>query len=561
MLDPRILRALNAQRQQAESRKTFYETVTKVMLHDKEWLKRKRIVVCCDGTSSDDIQPSNRTNVALIHHALKDLSDDGVEQKTYYIPGCGTGHNWWLNLNNARTGNDMPNKILEAYLKISSVYESTYDQIFLVGFSRGAHIAKCVARFIHDFGILRKAPDTTAKQYSESVERYFNLWLASLTKLANDDVELSVEVDPKDEELLIRNARIRACALFDTVDTMLKVVPFSTSSMLFTPNKVLNAIDSRVCKNIDHAIQALALNEHRDLFRHVSWYRDDFEKQAAGRQLRQCWFYGYHLHVGGGGDQDYISVIPLIWMVAQLHELGLAFDFVKLTKNVESAKPLPDHRERPMLRSFSSVGSVISFAGQRVMAMSTKLSNSANDWKYLFWSNAKRTPCRRFQRNADTGAFDELPNNDNLANESIHWTVRYFDKKKVLPSPPFPNGSTFFKDESGSWAWRIPGRVPTDSSSDADTVPEAPCHDSEIMLLHQWYDELYRKIKKELADGKQPDKQVSLVRHVLHALRPVVKDLHGETCTTRTIARAVVDGTKKRVAHKKRRGKEGTKDR
>ncbi|KAK5092261.1 hypothetical protein LTR70_001930 [Exophiala xenobiotica] len=238
----------------------------------------------------------------------------------------------------------MPNKVFEAYMHICRAYQSQRDEIYLIGFSRGAHVAKCVAHFILNFGVLQGVPEDKAREY-------FEQWLK---RLQNPGDNSTVQVRAQHEAFLFKDVRIRACALFDTVDTM------------FASNDALKAVDHRLSSNIDHAIQALALSEHRDLFRQVSWYQEELLRDNTSTRLQQCWFNGCHLHVGGGGGQDYISLVPLFWMASQLYELGLDFDRAKLTKNTELVKVLPNPGQRPMARRFSTLGSQKHLDGQKL---------------------------------------------------------------------------------------------------------------------------------------------------------------------------------------------------
>jgi hypothetical protein len=89
--------------------------------------------------------------------------------------------------------------------------------------------------------------------------------------------------------------------------------------------------------NVEHAFQALALDEHRRQFSPTLWERPD--DSTMPKTLKQVWFPGVHADVGGGGyeTQD-ISDITLAWMISQLHPF---LDFEKsyvLRENVATAQ-------------------------------------------------------------------------------------------------------------------------------------------------------------------------------------------------------------------------------
>lgn len=501
--------------------------------------------MCCDGTMSDDSQESRKTNVALIHDAVRKTDRHGTQQLARYVSGCGTGGNVLTNANNARTGSEMPKKILTAYMHICRAYQTQRDEIYLIGFSRGAHVAKCVARFIHDFGIIRNIDESTAGEY-------FNLWMK---KLQSPDEDSTVAVKADHVALFFKDVRVRACALFDTVDTMLKSSPLTWPPTFFPQNETLRAIDHRLSPNIDHAVQALALDEHRDLFRQVSWYQEDLMHDNCSTELQQCWFDGCHLSIGGGGDKDYISIIPLVWVVSQLHELGLDFDFVKLTKSAESAKPMPCPRQRPMMRRFSTLGSLASEVGQKIMASPAMLADSSKDIKYWFWQAAHRMPGRRFIRLAN-GKFEEVDNDITLSDESIHWTVRRFDKRKVLPRSQSMKAATYYQHEDRGWAWRIPINTSNGTSAEACTIREATYSDCEVMLLYQSCREIYGPIRQRTLDGQPGGPQDAIVRHLISALEPIVKSLEQEMDKTAILGHLLVDSTKRSVKKGRRKHKE-----
>jgi len=452
---------------------------------------------------------------------------------SHYISGCGIGSTISSNIYNAITGREMPNKVFEAYTHICRAYQSHRDEIYLIGFSRGAHVAKCVAHFILNFGVLQGVPEDKAREY-------FEQWLK---RLQNPGDNSTVQVRAQHEAFLFKDVRIRACALFDTVDTM------------FASNDALKAVDHRLSSNIDHAIQALALSEHRDLFRQVSWYQEELLRDNTSTRLQQCWFNGCHLHVGGGGDQDYISLVPLFWVASQLHELGLDFDHAKLTKNPELVKVLPNPGQRPMARRFSTLGSQVSEAGQKIMGTVARLGDSANDLRYWLWSAAHRTPGRRFVRQAN-GVFKETTNNIALSSETIHWTVRCFDKKNILPIPVSMDQASYYQHEDGGWAWRIPPSNASGTSAVASNVREAPYSDLEVMLLHQCYSRPYPSMKQRHLDGQKLGPQDTLVRHTIAALNPIVKRLVQEPDKVAVLGQALADYTKKNIRKERSKHKE-----
>ncbi|KAI0191880.1 hypothetical protein F4808DRAFT_475993 [Astrocystis sublimbata] len=124
----------------------------------------KKIIVCCDGTAHSAIKGNDLnpyTNVLRLSRCIKARDSDGCPQIIHYISGIGTSDGNLFNTYLQGTGIGIDEKIKEAYNFICHNYE-TYrtveekDEIFLIGFSRGAYVARCVADIIDKVGILTK---------------------------------------------------------------------------------------------------------------------------------------------------------------------------------------------------------------------------------------------------------------------------------------------------------------------------------------------------------------------------------------------------------------------
>ena len=72
-------------------------------------------------------------------------------------------------------------------------------------------------------------------------------------------------------------------------------------------------VDTMVAPNVQHAFQALALDEHRLPFTPTIW------ETPSGRtdlDLRQCWFPGVHANIGGGYPDTMAPDLTLAWMIS-----------------------------------------------------------------------------------------------------------------------------------------------------------------------------------------------------------------------------------------------------
>lgn len=70
--------------------------------------------------------------------------------------------------------------------------------------------------------------------------------------------------------------------------------------------------DTKLSDRIEHAFQALALDEHRPSFSPTLWEQTDKKKFT---DLRQVWFPGNHGNIGGGWADSGISNMSLACML------------------------------------------------------------------------------------------------------------------------------------------------------------------------------------------------------------------------------------------------------
>lgn len=115
------------------------------------------------------------SNVTRLIRALRHHTDDGIAQIAYYQRGVGTDDNSNLVASldgnfSGLTGDDISEHIREAYAFITNNFnpetqahldqalkgQAKIDEIFLVGFSRGAYTARCIADLITRVGLLTK---------------------------------------------------------------------------------------------------------------------------------------------------------------------------------------------------------------------------------------------------------------------------------------------------------------------------------------------------------------------------------------------------------------------
>jgi Uncharacterized alpha/beta hydrolase domain (DUF2235) len=105
------------------------------------------------------LEPS--TNVTRFARSLNSKGDplkgeDGITQLVYYQAGVGSTGSLWDRFNGGVTGAGLSENIREAYAFITQNW-SPGDEIFLIGFSRGAFTARSIAGLISTVGILTRS--------------------------------------------------------------------------------------------------------------------------------------------------------------------------------------------------------------------------------------------------------------------------------------------------------------------------------------------------------------------------------------------------------------------
>lgn len=268
----------------------------------------KRIIVCLDGTWNDADSGRTPTNVVRIRDALRSKGQDGqVFQRIYYDEGVGTAGPI-DRFAGGFLGKGLGRNVRQAYKYLARHYEPG-DEIYLIGFSRGAFTARSVAGYIGTCGLL--TPEACTGQNEDAAWQYYRA--VAKDRAVGDEKRL--------RERCHDGVRVKCVAVFDTVGT------------LGIPNMKLNWIgrsrfafhDTRLGTTVENAFHAVALDEKRTAFKATMW-EEPFNLAGALPRIEQVWFPGVHSDIGGGYEDAGLGRIALDWMVRKLMELGVAFD-------------------------------------------------------------------------------------------------------------------------------------------------------------------------------------------------------------------------------------------
>ncbi|WP_239024865.1 DUF2235 domain-containing protein [Sphingomonas corticis] len=277
----------------------------------------KRLALFLDGTWNT---VESQTNVVRLHDAVA-TRDGAIEQCRYYDRGVGTA--MFERLRGGMLGYGLSRDVVDAYSWLLKRYEDG-DEIYIVGFSRGAYTARSLAGMIARCGLLRPGARLTPKELFKRYQRSDVRPIHELDYAAATGGELKNE----ERELLGQSRRvpIRMIAVWDTVGAL--GIPFGDIPGL--SRRRFQFHNTRLSTIFEHAYHALAIDEHRQAFQPTLWTRFTPKipdpPPAAGaappRTVEQRWFAGAHADVGGGNATSLPS-ISLRWLAEKAHAAGL----------------------------------------------------------------------------------------------------------------------------------------------------------------------------------------------------------------------------------------------
>ncbi|HWT08605.1 MAG TPA: DUF2235 domain-containing protein, partial [Roseomonas sp.] len=300
----------------------------------------RRIVILCDGTGNRPPDPQDPTasNIWKIRQALV----DDETQTIWYDPGVGTGtsrparalaafERWsrrmgvpgvsWVGSLGGRlsiafegmTGTGIGENILDGYQEIVRQYRPG-DRIYILGFSRGAYTARCIAGVVARCGLL-KAGNI---RYAPAVVDLYR---------ARRGLAERVPIRPEllhgfgEQAHRHPHVPIEMLGVFDTVASL----GAPLWGWWFTIRGFRNlALSTNPVPNCRHVYHALAMDERRATFFPTLFWRPPEGARGWNETLLQSWFRGAHADIGGGYAETGISDITLGWMLDHAARHGLA---------------------------------------------------------------------------------------------------------------------------------------------------------------------------------------------------------------------------------------------
>ena len=263
----------------------------------------KRIVILIDGTWEQE-GVGNDTNVAKLDLAykvagsplIKPNDKNGVTQLVEYHAGVGTVSNPVLHWLGGLVGEGLRTLVLNAYTSLVKVYEQD-DEIFVLGFSRGAYAARALVGMIGASGIVRS---------SDNVELAWAHYRVSPATRSNpnqantSDAKAIRELGALHERGGIHpNKRVKCVGVWETVGSYGVPASFHLNFIArIIAIERLGFHDTSFGDHVDVGLHAVGIDEHRRPFVPTFWTIPKGQKPNG--IVEQTWFAGEHGNIGGG---------------------------------------------------------------------------------------------------------------------------------------------------------------------------------------------------------------------------------------------------------------------
>jgi uncharacterized protein (DUF2235 family) len=271
----------------------------------------RRLVILCDGTWDSADRGGAASNVVRLARTIKPVAEDGTSQIVYYHPGVGTG-NGLDRLIGGGTGVGLARNVRDAYAFLVNNFQAQ-DEIFLFGFSRGAYTARSLAGLIGTIGLLPK----------QSMGDFLDAWAYyKLTREQRRPYETTFEQRFRGRR---SDVPVKCLGVWDTVGS-LGIPTDGLFGWLHPCRSVYQFLDVELGAHVEHAFQALAIDEKRSAFRPAVWQPARQPVRGAPVQtVRQVWFAGVHSDCGGGYPVHGAADLAFLWIASQVAPL-LALD-------------------------------------------------------------------------------------------------------------------------------------------------------------------------------------------------------------------------------------------
>lgn len=257
----------------------------------------RKLALFLDGTGNSKTDSSN---VRVLYRLALAQACQGTPVVPYYDKGVGA--KWFDSIPGGAVGQGASLNIRQAYRFLVHTYNPG-DEIYLIGFSRGAFTARSLNGFIEFAGLLDR--NTVKKSWADWLpdwlgssdmhfivknvfDRYhrYHDGTESFENNLREDIQL-YEAE-KYPNLAFRKIKVKAIGVFDTVPALGVEADEDPDN-------------HRLDLYAEYGFHALSLDEQRNKFRLLRF--DELHAQAD-QKLFEVWFPGGHANVGGGYSKN-----------------------------------------------------------------------------------------------------------------------------------------------------------------------------------------------------------------------------------------------------------------
>ena len=292
----------------------------------------KRIVVLIDGTWNKEATTGN-TNVATLDPGnrvvanafIKVMAANGIAQRVHYHDGVGSEGDFFKKVLGGAIGVGLKGIIKECYGFVVADY-APGDEIYLIGFSRGAYAARALAGLIGASGIQRQADADTFEVAWQHYRVAPQVRAQPATANASDQKAIADYNSLAAKQAFHDTRGVTCVAVWDTVGSYGVPAGFGLAPLArYVALTKLGFHDTSFGDHVAVGLHAVGVDEHRRPFVPTFW------TIAKGQQpkghVEQTWFAGAHCNVGGGYPDHGLSDQALVWMIARVKALtGLEFN-------------------------------------------------------------------------------------------------------------------------------------------------------------------------------------------------------------------------------------------
>ncbi|MFY9957806.1 DUF2235 domain-containing protein [Bradyrhizobium sp.] len=300
----------------------------------------KRIVILIDGTWNEEGK-GNDTNIAKLDPnykaagapLIKLSATDGIVQKAFYHPGVGNDPDLLKHLLGGAIGIGLKQIVQDAYHTVATNYERG-DEIYILGFSRGAYAARALAGLIGASGIQRSADPQGLDKGFDAIWDHFRIdpKVRAGTKAPSSGDQKAIDSFNKvaAQNTIDPSPRIKCVGVFDTVGSYGVPAGIGLAALgRYVTLAFLGFHDTEIGSHVDIGLHAVAVDERRRPFVPTFWTAP--KAQPPSTHVEQTWFAGVHVNIGGGYADAGLSDQALIWMIARIQALtGLEFDIARV---------------------------------------------------------------------------------------------------------------------------------------------------------------------------------------------------------------------------------------